>query len=157
MYTLLSRTAKSASSSICADRTGLLDVDVNGLGQVGVELDGHLLEVEDDVGGILDHAGDRRKFVQHAFDLHGGDGRAFNGTEQRATQRVSNGRAPAALKRLRGKPPVLFGERFQLGCKTLRLLKTLPHRVPSFRPECPGLKTKTVPGSPGSLALAAPV
>src|SRR6267154_4127754 len=114
------------------DRTGLLDVDVNRLRQVGVELDGHLLQVEDDVRGILDHARDRRKFVQHAFDLHGGDGRAFNRTEQRATQRISHGRAPAALKRLRGKPPVLLGERFQLGRKTLRLLKTLPHRVPSF-------------------------
>src|SRR5207247_985514 len=87
------------------------------------------------VRSILDHARDRRKFVQHAFDLHGGDGRAFNRTEQRATQRVSYRRAPAALKRLRGKPPVLLGERFQLGCKTLRFLKTFPHRVPSFWPE----------------------
>src|ERR1700674_1922094 len=114
------------------DRTGLLDVDVNPLRQVGVELDGHLLQVEDDVRGILDHAGDRRKFVQHAFDLHGGDSRAFDRTEQRATQRVSYGRTPASLKRLRGKPPVLLSERFQLGRKTLWFLKTLPHRVPSF-------------------------
>src|SRR5260370_8371851 len=114
------------------DRTGLLDVDVNRLRQVSVELDRHLLQVEDDVRRMLDHAGDRRKFVQHAFDLHGSDGSALNGTEQRATQRVSYRRAPAALKRLRGKPPVLLGERFQLGRKTLRLLKTLPHRVPSF-------------------------
>src|SRR5207249_8378613 len=126
------------------------------LRQVGVELDGHLLQVEDDVRGILDDAGDRRKFVQHAFDLHGSDGRAFNRAEQRATQRVSYGRAPAALKRLCGKPPVFLGERFQLGRKTLRLLKTLPHRVPSFRPECPGLKPDPMPGSPGSLAQAAP-
>src|SRR6266436_4633633 len=118
--------------------TGLLDVDVDRLRQVGVELDGHLLQIEDDVRGILDHAGDRRKFVQHAFDLHRSDGRAFNRAEQRAAQRVSYGRTPAALKRLRGKPPVLLSERFQLGCKTLRLLKTLPHRVPSFRPEYPG-------------------
>src|SRR6267154_4312711 len=139
------------------DRTGLLDVDVNRLGQVGVELDRHLLQVEDDVRGILDHAGDRRKFVQHTFDLYGGDGRAFNRTEQRATQRVSYRRAPAALKRLRGKPPVLLGGRRQLGRQTLRLLKTLPHRVPSFRPESPGLKPNTMPGSPGSLALAAPL
>src|ERR1700731_397970 len=116
------------------DRTGLLDVDVNRLRQVGVELDGHLLQVEDDVRGILDHTRDRRKFVQHAFDLHGGDGRALDRAEQRATQRVSYGRTPAALKRLRGKPSVLLGQRFQLGRKTLWLLKTLPHRVPSFCP-----------------------
>src|SRR6267378_1470793 len=139
------------------DRTGLLDVDVNRLRQVGVELDGHLLQVEDNVRGILDHAGNRGKFVQHSLDLHGGDSRALNRTEQRATQRVSYRRAPAALKRLRGKPPVLLGERFQLGCKTLRLLKTLPHRVPSFRPENPGQKPKSHPGPPGSLALAAPL
>src|SRR5438876_12320756 len=63
------------------DRTGLLDVDVNRLWQVGIELDGHLLQVENNVRGILDHAGDRRKFVQHAFDLHVGDGRAFNRTK----------------------------------------------------------------------------
>src|ERR1700687_3856205 len=139
------------------DRTSLLNVDVNRLRQGGVELDRHLLQIENDVRGILDHAGDRREFVQHAFDLHGGDGRAFNRTEQRATQRVSYRRAPAALKRLRGKPPVLLGERFQLGRKTLWLLKTLPHRVPSFWPESPGLKPNTMPGSPGSLALAAPL
>jgi len=35
------------------DWTGLLDVDVNRLRQVGVELDGNLLQVEDDVRGIL--------------------------------------------------------------------------------------------------------
>src|SRR5260370_72345 len=40
------------------DRTGLLDVDVNGFGQIGVQLDRHLLQVGDDVGGVLDHAGD---------------------------------------------------------------------------------------------------
>src|SRR2546430_2254091 len=100
------------------DRTGLLDVDVNRLRQVSVELDGHLLQVEDDVRGILDHTGDRRKFVQHAFDLDGGDGRAFDRAEQRATQRISYGRTPAAFKTLRGKPPVLLGERFPLGRKT---------------------------------------
>ena len=53
--------------------------------------------------------------------------------EQRAAQRVSYRRAPAAFKRLRGKRAVLLGERFQLGRKPLWFLKTLPHRVPSFR------------------------
>src|SRR2546430_7703892 len=134
------------------DRTSLFDVDVNRLRQVRVELDGHLLQVEDDVRGILDHARYRRKFMQHAFNLHGGDGRAFHSNEQAATQRVSYRRAPATLKRLRGKPPVLLGERFQLGCKTLRLLKTFPHRVPSFWPKNFRPKTKSdAPGPPGSL------
>src|SRR4029077_14704051 len=101
---------------------------------VRVQLDRHLLQVEDNVRSVLDYAGNRRKFVQHSFDFHRSDRRAFNRTEQRAPQRVPYGRAPTALKRLRGKPPVLFGQRLQLGRKTLRLLKTLPHRVPSFWP-----------------------
>src|SRR5207245_11418961 len=73
------------------DRAGLLDVEINGLGQIGVQLDGHLLEVEDDVGGILDHARDRREFVQHTFDLHGGDSGALDGAVHHAAQSVNDG------------------------------------------------------------------
>src|SRR6202011_2188405 len=108
------------------------DVQVNGLRQVGVQLDGHLLEVEDDVRGVFHHTGDRGEFVQHSFDFYGGDGRAFDGAQQRTPQTVTYRGAPAALKRLRGKTAVLFGERLQLRCQTLRFLKALPHRVPSF-------------------------
>src|SRR5712664_4381580 len=115
-------------------RTGILHVDVNRLRQIGVQLDRNLLNVEDNIRGIFDHAGNRRKFVQYSFDFYRGDGCAFNRAEQRAPQRVPYGGAPAALKRLRGKPPVLLGQRLQFGCQTLRLLKTLPHRVPSFWP-----------------------
>ena len=73
--------------------------------------------------------GIERKFVQHAFDLHGGDGRAFDGAQQRAPQRVANRGAPTALKRLRGKLSVLIGERFGFSRETLWFLKTLPHTV----------------------------
>src|SRR5882762_4865563 len=113
-------------------RAGILHINVNRLRQIGVQLDRNLLNIEDNVRGVLDDTGNRRKFVQHSFDFHRGDGCAFNRTEQRASQRVPYRGAPAALKRLRGKPPVLFGQRLQLGCQTLWLLKTLPHRVPSF-------------------------
>src|SRR5262249_47718307 len=82
------------------DRTGLLDVDIDRLGQVGVQLDGHLLQVEDDVGGIFHYAGNRRELVQHSFDLNRGDCCTFNRTEQRTPQRISYRRAPTALKRL---------------------------------------------------------
>src|SRR6267154_548990 len=113
-------------------RAGIFHVDVNRLRQIGVQLDRDLLDVEDNVRGVLVHPGNRRKFVQHSFDFDRGDGCAFNRTEQRAPQRVPYCGAPAALKWLRGKPPVLFGQRLQLGRQTLWLLKTLPHRVPSF-------------------------
>src|SRR5277367_4881965 len=101
------------------DRAGLLDVYVNGFRQVGVELDGDLFQVEDDVRGVFDHAGNRGEFVQDALDFDRGDGCAFDGAEQRATQRVSYRGAPAALKRLRGEAAVFFGQRFQLGGQTL--------------------------------------
>src|SRR5437763_13116279 len=113
-------------------RAGLVDVEINRLGQVGVQLDGHLLEVEDDVRGILDDAGDRREFVQNAFDLHGGDRRALNRTEQRTAQSVTDGGAPTALKRLRGEAPVLLGQRLEIRREVLRLLKTFPHLCSFF-------------------------
>ncbi len=109
------------------DRTRLFDVDVNRFRQIGVELDRHLLEVEDDVGGVLDHTGDRREFVQHTFDFYRSDGCSFDRTEQRAAQRVSHGGAPAAFKGLSGETGVLFGQRFEFRREALRLLKTLPH------------------------------
>src|ERR1700730_7928885 len=114
------------------DGTGLLDVYVNRFGQVGVELDGHLLQVEDNVCSVFDDARDRGKFVQHALDLHGGDRCALDGAEQRAAQSIAYGGSPAALKGLRGEAAVFFGQRLQFRCETLWLLKTLPHIVPSF-------------------------
>src|SRR5438445_580814 len=117
------------------DHAGLLDVHVNRLRQIVVQLDGHLLQVQDDVGRILNHTGDRRELVQHALDFHRGDGRALDGAEQRATQCVSYRGTPAAFKRLGRKPAIPFGQRFELRRETLRFLKSLPHRVPSFWPE----------------------
>src|SRR5262249_5331582 len=111
------------------DGTGLFDIEINGLRQIGVELDRNLLQVEDDVGGVFDHAGDRREFVQNAFDFDGSNGRALNGAKERTTQRIAHGGAPTALKRLRGETRVLFGQRFQLGRETLRFLKAFPHNL----------------------------
>ena len=59
-------------------------VSVFGLG--AVELEGNLLQVEDDVGRVLDHAADRGELVLDALDLDGGDGRALDRREQRAAQ-----------------------------------------------------------------------
>ena len=71
--------------------------------------------------------------MQHTFDLHGGDSGALNRAEQRAAQSVTDGGAPTALKRLRGEAPVLFSQRLEIRREVLRLLKTFPHLVPSFR------------------------
>jgi hypothetical protein len=48
--------------------------------------------------------------VQHAFDADGGNGCAFDGGEQGAAEGVADGGTEAALKGLRGKLAVLFGE-----------------------------------------------
>src|SRR4029078_5482168 len=80
---------------------GLVGAEVQRLRVVDVQLQRNLLQVEDDVGRILDDAGDRRELVQHAVDLHRGDGRAFNRGEQHAPQGVADGGAEAALEGLR--------------------------------------------------------
>jgi hypothetical protein len=125
----LSSTAMFASSSIFAEVTGPGRVhdQRDGLRLVAVQLERHLFEVQDDVGGVFDNARNRRKFVQHALDLDGRDGRAFDGAQQSAPQGVSNRGSPASLERLRGKLSVLIGQCLRLGRQALRLLKSLPH------------------------------
>ena len=43
-------------------------VDADRVGLVVLDLEQRLLEVEDDVGHVLDDAGERRELVQRAFD-----------------------------------------------------------------------------------------
>src|SRR5258706_7183138 len=80
---------------------GLVHSERERLGVVAVQLQGNLLQVEDDVGRVLDHAGNRRELVQHAVDLDGGDGRAFNRGQQHAPEGVADGGAEAAVGPLR--------------------------------------------------------
>ena len=58
--------------------------------------------------------GNRRELVEHAVDLHRGDRGAFNRREQHAAQRVADGRAEAALERLRVKPAEPIRQRLAL-------------------------------------------
>ncbi len=111
------------------DDARLVRMQVERLRAVAVELERNLLQVEDDVGRILDDAGDRLELVQHALDLDGGDGRALDGREQRAAQRVADRGAEAALKRLRGELAVLVGQCFGVDGETLGFLKTSPKHV----------------------------
>ena len=79
---------------------GLVDAQIQRLGVVDVAGQRNLLQVEDDVGRILDDARNRRELVQHAVDLDRRDRRAFNRGQQHAAQRVADGRAEAALEGL---------------------------------------------------------
>ena len=70
------------------DDAGLVGAQVERLGAVARELERNLLEIQDDVGRVFDHAGDRLELVQHAFDADRGDGGAFD----RATAGCGAGR-----------------------------------------------------------------
>src|SRR5208282_4352064 len=69
----------------------LIGAQVDHLRRVPGKLEGDLLQVENDVGGVLDHAWDRLELVQHPFDLYRGDGRALNRGQQHPPQRVADG------------------------------------------------------------------
>ena len=105
------------------------DAQVKRLGTVAVELERNLLQVEDDVGRIFDHAGDRLELVQHALDADGGNSGALDRGEQGAAQGVADRGTEAALKRLRGELAVLVGEGFGVDGETLGLLETSPKHV----------------------------
>ena len=81
------------------DARALLAHD-HALGAVAVHLDGDFLDVQHDVGHVFAHAGDRGELVQHAVDLHRGDGGAAQRRQQHAAQRVAERQAEAALERL---------------------------------------------------------
>ena len=68
------------------DHSRLIGAQVDRFRRVTGQLERNLLEVEDDVGGVFDHPGDRLELVQHAFDFHRGDGCAFDGRKQHAPQ-----------------------------------------------------------------------
>jgi hypothetical protein len=104
-------------------------VDGQRLGLGAVELERNLLEVEDDVGRVLDHAADRRELVLDALYLDGGDGRALNRREERAAQGVTDGRAEAALERLSREPAVTLRQRLALDGEAAGHLKARPEVV----------------------------
>ena len=72
------------------DHAGLVGAQIERLGTFARELEGNLLEVQDDVGRIFDHAGDGLELVQHALDANRGDRRALDGAEQGAAQGVAD-------------------------------------------------------------------
>jgi hypothetical protein len=73
------------------DDAGALLGDVHlDLGRRAVEADDEVLEVEDDVGDVLAHAGERRELVGDALDLHGGDCCALERGEQHPASEFPN-------------------------------------------------------------------
>jgi hypothetical protein len=106
------------------------------LGLIRVDLERDLLEVEDDVGRVLDHALDGRELVQHALDLHRRHRRTLDRGEQHAPHGVADRRTKPALERLRREPAEPVGQCFTFELETLWPLKTLPQHgvLPFARP-----------------------
>jgi hypothetical protein len=85
---------------------------------VAFHADGDFLDVQDDVGDVFAHAGDRGEFMQHAVDLHRGDGSAAQRGQQHAAQalpsvrpkpRSSGSATTVALVRPRALNSTFFG------------------------------------------------
>ena len=91
-------TSPSATMSLAFTSPGLSTLTYSVLVGSACSLQRDLLQVEDDVGRVLDHAGDGRELVQHALDPDGGDGRALDRGEQHAPHRVPDGRAEARAR-----------------------------------------------------------
>ena len=104
-------TASSVMMSAAVDHAALVAVDADGARLLAGVLDHQALDVEDDVGDVLDDAGDGGDLVLHALDLDAGDGTAFQAGQQDAAQAVADGHAEAALERLGDELAVGVGQR----------------------------------------------
>src|SRR5688572_11913764 len=86
----------------------------------------NLLEVQNDVGRVFDHAGDRGELVEHAVDLHRGDRGPFDRGEQHAPHGVTDRCAETPFERLRIETAEPVVEGLALEFEPLGPLKTFP-------------------------------
>src|SRR5205814_889332 len=84
----------------------------------------HPLEVEHDVGHILNHAGKRGELVLRAGDFYRGNGGAFERRKQHAPERISNGVPITGLKWLGGELGVSVCGCALIFAESLRHFKT---------------------------------
>src|SRR5262249_17380349 len=92
------------------------------------DLEGDLLEVEDNVGGVLDDARNRAEFVVDALDFDGRNRRALDRAEEYAPQAIADSGSESALERLRGELAEPIRQVLGIGHQTLGFLKALEHR-----------------------------
>ena len=94
------------AGGLAADVTGreavlAIHIDAHALGAAVLQLaaEAHLLEVEDDLGDVLNDAFDRAELVFDAIDAETGDGEALQAAQQDAAQAVADGNAVTGLQR----------------------------------------------------------
>ena len=81
------------------DGSGAGRRQLESLGAFALHADGELLDVQDDVGDVFTHTGQRRELVQHVLDLDRGDRRALERRQENAAKRVAQRQAEATLQR----------------------------------------------------------
>src|SRR5437762_14242573 len=79
------------------DLAGAVDIQPRDAHSFADHFERNLLQVEDDVGGVFDHAGNGAELVGDSIDTHAGDGGAFDGTKQHAAQSGANGGSESAF------------------------------------------------------------
>ena len=115
------------------DLARLVGPQVQRLRLVGVQLDGDLLQVQDDVGRVLDHSRNRRELVEHVVDLDAGDRGALYRGQEHPAQRVADRGPETALERLGGKPAEPIGQGLRVEIQPFRPLEVFPqHQCHSF-------------------------
>src|SRR5262252_8007774 len=93
---------------------------------VALHLDGNVFDVKDDVGHVLAHAGDGRKFVEDAVDVHRLHARPLQRGQQNTPQRVAERQSKAALERLSHHGRGAFGIGPQRHVQLVRSYQFLP-------------------------------
>ena len=86
----------------CGQFTFALLAQVGYDGLVVLRRDGELLDVQDDLGDVLGHAGNSTELVQYTIDADAGNSGAGNGGQQSTAEGVTHGVAETGLQRLDG-------------------------------------------------------
>ena len=77
-----------------------LDIQTRDAHAFADHLERNLFQVEDDIGGVFDHAGNGAELMRHAIDTHAGDGGAFNGAKQHTAETGADRGSESAFERL---------------------------------------------------------
>ena len=97
--------------------------EIESLRSFAVHLERDLLEVEDDISHVFNHALQRRELVQNALDTHRGDRGSFNRGEENAPKRVADRGAESAFERLGNETPVVRSESLGIVIELVRFLE----------------------------------
>ncbi len=81
-----------------ADFAGSAGTQPHAFGTLAIHPQIDAFDVEDDVGHVFEHAGQRGKFVQYALDLHRSDRRPLQRRHQHPPQRISQRQTEPAFQ-----------------------------------------------------------